>query len=484
MDHQNERYGGGRATPGPGPGLGPGDLPTRAAETALLLKIALPLIAAYLAEVAMFVTTKVVVGRLGYHELAAVGLAGGLSFEVLIILMGLLSIVGVLVAQAEGAGRKRDAGHAVRQGFIVATALGLPATVLVWNLAPLLALSGQDPRVIELAAPYLHGLAGFVLPVLWFSVLRSFVAALARTGAVMVISVVAVALNYVLTLGLVHGAFGLPELGLAGAGWATTLVSWVMLTALALYAYRTPGLRGYGLFLGRLRFDLPACAEIARLGLPVAGLVLLEAGLFITVSILSGVLGAESLAAYEVLMGWIGIPFVIALGLAEATMVRVAYGVGRGGLAASRQAGLLGMAMGVAILGLLVAVPLGFPELIARVFLEPGDPGFARVAALSAQLLVIAAVFQVFDGLQAIASRALRGIRDTLAPLWLAGFGYWVLGIGGGCLLAFPAGLGAAGLWWGLGCGLIVTGSLLAWRFLKLTTRAAPVRHPFEDQDL
>ncbi len=171
MGPESEKHPGGRATPG--------DPPTRAAETALLLKIALPLMAAYLAEFAMFITTKVVVGRLGYHELAAVGLAGGLSFEVLIVLMGLLSIVGVLVAQAEGAGRRRDAGHAVRQGLIVATALGLPATVLVWNLAPLMALTGQDPRVVELAAPYLRGLAGFVLPVLWFSVLRSFVAALA-----------------------------------------------------------------------------------------------------------------------------------------------------------------------------------------------------------------------------------------------------------------------------------------------------------------
>jgi MATE family multidrug resistance protein len=457
----------------------PGDPPTRAAESALLLKIALPLIAAYLAEFAMFVITKIVVGRLGYHELAAVGLAGELSFSILVILMGLLSIIGVLVAQAEGAGRKREAGHAVRQGFIVATALGLPATVLIWNLAPLLALTGQDPRVIALAEPYLHGLAGFVMPLLWFSVLRNFVAALARTGAVMVISVAAVALKYVLTLGLVRGAFGLPELGVAGAGWATTLVSWFMLAALALYAYRTPSLRGYGLFLGRLRFDLSACAEITWLGLPVAGLVVIEAGLFITVPILSGVLGVESLAAYEVLIGWIELPFVIALGLAEATMVRVAYGMGRDSLAAARQAGLLGMAMGVSVLGLLLVIPLGFPEFIARVFLDTEDPGFERVSALSTQLLMIAAIFQVFDGLQAIASHALRGIKDTVAPLCLAGFGYWVLGIGGGSLLTFPLGLGVVGLWWGLACGLIVTGSLLAWRFLRLTGR-----RPVEAKDV
>jgi MATE family multidrug resistance protein len=446
-------------------------VPTRLGESVILLRIALPLIAAYLAEFAMFITTKIVIGRMGYHELAAVGLAGDLTFEVLVILMGLLSIVGVLVAQAEGAGRKRDAGHAARQGFIVATLLGLAATVLVWNLTSVMVLTGQDPKVIALAAPYLHALSGFVLPVLWFAVLRSFVSALARTGAVMVITVGAVGLNYLLTLGLVEGAFGLPVLGVAGAGWATTIVSWVMLAAIALYAYKTPDLRGYGLFYGRLRFDPLVCAEIARLGLPVAGLVFLEAGLFMTVSILSGVLGAETLAAYEILMGWVGIPFVIALGLAEATMMRVAHGLGRDSPASSRLAGLLGMSMGVAVLGALVVVPLGLPDVITRVFLEPGDPGFERVSALAARLLVIVAVFQVFDGLQAIASRALRGMKDTVAPLWLAGFGYWVLGIGGGCLLTFPLGLGAEGLWWGLALGLIVTGNLLAWRFLRLSGR-------------
>ena len=113
------------------------------------------------------------------------------------------------------------------------------------------------------------------------------------------------------------------------------------------------------------------------------------------------------------------------------------------------------------------------PLLLVRLYLAPEDPGFAAVAALTVQLLFIAALFQVFDGLQVIASLALRGLKDTLVPLWLAGFGYWVLGIGGGCLLAFPLDLGALGLWWGMALGLIVTGSLLAWRFARLTALRA-----------
>ena len=244
-----------------------------------------------------------------------------------------------------------------------------------------------------------------------------------------------------------------------------------MFLAIGVYIYQTKTLRGYGLFRGRLRLDLKVCGEIMRLGLPVAGLVVLEAGLFVAVSILSGVLGVTPLAAYEILNSWAGVAFVIALGLAEATMVRVAFAVGRGDMIAARQAGIMGMVMGVGTLGVLMIVPLSIPHLIAQIFLEKGSEGFDEVSTLAAELFVIVALFQVFDGLQAIASRALRGVRDTVVPLWLAGFGYWVLGVGGGCLLTFPLGFGVKGLWWGLAAGLSVTGSLLAWRFLKLTNR-------------
>ena len=125
--------------------------------------------------------------------------------------------------------------------------------------------------------------------------------------------------------------------------------------------------------------------------------------------------------------------------------------------------------MGIVWLAMLSAVPLLFPETLVRIFLDPGDPGFGEVLALTTRLLVLAACFQVFDGLQVMASLALRGMKDTIVPLWLAGLGYWVLGAGGGWLLAFPMGLGAEGLWWGLAIGLTVTGSLLAARFILLT---------------
>jgi MATE family multidrug resistance protein len=362
---------------------------------------------------------------------------------------------------------------AARQGLIVATALGVAATAMIWHLDVLLSWTGQDPDIIALMGPYLKPLSASVLPVLWFFALRTFVAALAKTWAILLITVVAVGLNYVLSLGLVHGAFGLPALGVAGAGWAKTIVSSLMFLAVLAYTYFTPTFRGYGLFRGRLSLDLGACREIFRLGIPVAGIVILEMGLFVAVAIFSGQLGAVPLATYQVMLAWIGIAFMTAHGLAEAGMVRVAHGIGRNSLASARQAGLLTFAMGVSWLVLLIAVPLKYPEPLVRIFLEESDPGFSQVLSLTTQLLYLAAFFQIFDGLQVMASLALRGLKDTIVPLWCAALGYWVFGVGGGWFLAFPLGMGAHGLWWGMAVGLTVTGSLLAVRFVVLTARMA-----------
>jgi MATE family multidrug resistance protein len=438
-------------------------------ELRLFFVIATPLAAAYLAEFAMFITTKMVVGKLGYQSLAAVGIAAAISFEVLIVLMALLTIVGVLAAQAHGAGKDDDLGQSVRQGLIVGTGLGIPAMAFIWNLDVVLVATRQDPVVVELATEYLHGLAPTVLPILWFSVFRSFVAVLAKAVSIMVITVTAVPLNYALTWWFVNGGLGLEPMGLFGAGLATTIVSWLMFIAVAVHVYREPLFRGFGIFHGRWQIRWPLCREILWLGLPVAGLALLEAGLFMGTSILSGVIGAKTLAAYEITIAWAGIPFVIAFGLAEATMIRVAHAMGRDNLAEARRNGFLGMGLVVALISTMVVVPLTLAEEIIQIFISPADPGYAEVSALATHFLYIASLFMVFDGLQATAARALRGMKDNFVPLWIAGFGYWVLGIGGGATLAFYFDMKGAGLWWGLAAGLAVAACLLTWRFHRFT---------------
>ena len=433
--------------------------------------IAIPLSAAYLAEFAMFLTTKMVVGQLGYHSLAAVGIGGDLSFEILVVLMALLSVVGVLAAQAFGADRKQEVGDSVRQGLFVASMLGIPAMLIIWNMDLALMWTNQDPKVVELAEDYLRGLTWCVLPVLWFAIFRNFVAILAQTVSILIISAAAVVLNYGLTVWFVYGGAGLPPLGLFGAGLATSLVTWCMFLALLFHVYRKPLFRGYSLFQGKWQLHWPICREILWLGLPVAGLAFLEAGLFTVCAILSGVIGAKTLAAYQITTAWIGIPFVIAFGLAEATMIRVAQAIGRQSMPDARRAGFLGMGLVVAITSTLVIVPIAFPHQIIDIFMADEDPGFERVSAMTVHFLQIAALFMIFDALQAAAAKALRGMKDNFVPLWIAGFGYWILGIGGGAILAFYYDMGGAGLWWGLAAGLAVAACLLSLRF-HLFTRA------------
>ncbi len=444
-------------------------VPRRREEVRMLMIIAVPLVAAYLAEMAMFITTNIVVGRLGYQELAAVGIAGSFTMEVIVIIMGLLSVIGVFVANAEGSGDKSVAGHATRQGLLLATLIGIPATIFVWNFGLVLPYLGQEPEVVRLADEYLPAASLMILPALLFTCFRNFVTAIAKTGAIMVITVAAVGLNYFLTVALVHGRFGFPDMGVAGAGWATSLVTWVMFVALVWYVYVTPHFRGYGLFRDRIRFDGAVCRDIVHLGTPVAGIVCMEAGLFFAVSVICGILGADILASYEILKSWFGVTFMIALALAEAAMVRVAFGVGRGSMASARQSGIISMIIGTSILITLMIVPLNFSREIVNIFLDTDDPGFQLISATVDSMIIIAAVFQVFDGLQAIATRALRGIRDTIVPLWLAGIGYWVLGVGGGYILTFPLGYGFGGIWTGLATGVVFTGTLLALRFLRLS---------------
>ena len=447
--------------------------PSPGAEASALLKIALPLVFAYLADVLMVVSTKIIIGKLGYFELAAAGVSADIGFQLAIIVKGLFSVVGVFASEAYGASRKNEALVALLRALVLAAAFGIALTAITLNLGPILALGGQDPQIIDTARPFFTAFAWSMIPSTFFGVFRSFVSALNRTGFVMFITVSAVFLNYGLMQGLVHGSFGLPRMGLAGAGLAWSLSIWYMCGSLAVYTAwlvrrEKLSLHGQPWLNGSRSF-----APILVLGLPIAGIVALESGLFAAVSLLSGMLGAKALAAYQMMMGWISIPFVISLGLAEAAMVRVSFWMGAKNPAAARQSGNLGMVIGVAVPLALVAIPLAAPWIITRAFLSADDIGYAEIAALVAQLLVIAAIFQVFDGLQAIASHALRGLRDASMPLLIAGIGYWIIGLGGSYLLAFTIGWGVIGLWWGLALGLIFTGTVLAWRFEILARRGA-----------
>lgn len=264
---------------------------------------------------------------------------------------------------------------------------------------------------------------------------------------------------------LVFGKFGFPALGVAGAGYGTSIVSWIMFGALALHILRSRFLRSYRVFSRLGEFKLPLCWEILRLGLPVAGLTIVENGMFSAVAVLMGVLGASLLAANQIVINFTDIAIVVTFAIGEAATIRVAHWIGAGSPSKARQAGYIAVTLGASVMAFMAIILWTVPEAIVSIYLDIGDPANAEVLALAVALFGIAAIFQIFDGVQAIAARALRGFKDTVVPFWIATVGYWVIGITGGYILGFSLGMGGPGLWWGLALGLAVTSILILWRF-------------------
>ena len=278
----------------------------------------------------------------------------------------------------------------------------------------------------------------------------------------MVVVVLCIPMNAGLNWILIFGHYGAPALGIAGSGCATAIIQWLMFASLACYALVVPSLARY-----RMRSFSRHWSEIGhilRLGMPIGGILGLEIGVFSTTGILMGLFGADALGAHQLVMNCISVIFMVPLGIAQAATVRVAVALGSGMPAAARRAGFVAIALGVAYMAFMAVVLIAAPHAIATIYVDIDAPANRGLGEIALSLLVIAALFQIFDGMQAIAAGALRGYRDTTVPLLLAVIGYWGIGFAGGWFLAFPLGYGAIGLWSGLAAGLAAVALMLTVR--------------------
>jgi MATE family multidrug resistance protein len=337
-----------------------------------------------------------------------------------------------------------------------------------------LAAVGHPPALVAATASYLGAIIWGMPAALGYAVLRSYLAASARTLPLMMTLFLCLGVNVVLNYALIFGRFGLPMLGVAGAGYANAAVQWVQFLVLALAVAVRRG--GSGIFAAMCRPERREVAAVLRLGLPIGGIFALEAGFFTTGGILAGLLGTATLAAHQLSLGMCSISFMVPLAFSHAATVRVALSKGAGNMAAARRAGTVALACGVGFMATMALFILVAPNVIIGLYLDRADPANAEVLPIAVRLLFVAAMLQVFDGGQVIAAGALRGLRDTAVPLLIACVGYWGVGFGSAWALAFPLGLGAVGLWWGLAAGLAVVASSLTLRFFSLTLRlSAPV---------
>jgi len=439
--------------------------------------LAVPLALTQLTQMAMGFVDVVMIGRIGPEAMAAGVVGTSVFFALLLVCMGVVMAVNPLVAQAVGAEEPAEIGRAVRQGLWLATLLGLPLMALLSQAETLLRWAGQTPATAALAADYVQAISWGVLPNLWYTALRGFAEGLGRPRPILIVTVIAAFANAGLNWVLMFGKLGFPALGLVGAGWSSAIVMAVMFGGLLGVVLWDRDFRRYADFGHLRRPDPAALRTLFQLGWPIGVSFGLEAGLFATTTLLIGLLGTAALAAHQIAINAASVTFMIPLGVAMATTVRVGQAAGRSDPDGAERAGWTGVGLGATfMLGSALLFWLR-PEWVVWVYLGTPTGDDLAVARAAAGLLGIAAVFQIADGVQATAAGALRGLKDTRAPMIVGVVAYWGIGMTTALALGFGADLGASGIWWGLTMGLAAAavglGVWFRWRVRQMARVAA-----------
>jgi MATE family multidrug resistance protein len=388
--------------------------------------------------------------------------------------MGVVSAVAPLAALAFGARDPHRVRRALRVGLWAALLISLPVMAFPLYGEQILRMLGQAETPARLAQQYLFGLVWGATPALWLLAIRGFMGALNRPQPVLWITLAAIPANALLVYLLIHGELGLPRLGLFGAGLAHTLVNFAMFLAGLWFAvFRRPFAK-YRVLGHVWRIDWTMMRQLFAIGAPISIAFLMEYGMFSAAALLTGLLGTTALAAHQIALQVTAILFMVPLGIGMAATVRVGHAMGRNDAAGVRRAGLVAALLGVMLgAGLTLLVVVG-RFAIARFFLGQASGSADATLELAATLLLVGATFFVTDGLQSIMAGSLRGMKDTRIPLLFAVVSYWLIGFPAACGLAFPAHLGAVGVWIGLSLGTLVYATLLVLRFIRLAHRLAP----------
>ena len=429
------------------------------------ITLALPVMVARSGLVIMISVGIIMSGHAGPNEQAYLAAAFAPHMSMLVIGIGLMLGITVLSAQADGAGRPEDCGRYWRLGLIMATVLGIAYSVLMLFGQPLLLMLGQSDDIASHGARVLLMFSFGMPAMLCFVATSSFLESIGRPAPGMMVSLGAIVINLALCWIFVFGKLGAPAMGAAGSALALSITRWCMVIAIILIARGISGAQHYGIHAG-LAGHYHKIRKLLGIGLPLAVATGLESISFSTTTIMAGWLGTSSLAAFQDALNLNALIFMLAIGLATATSVRVANAVGRKDQDGIRTAGWVGTGLVIAITGATgIAIALA-PEWIASIYTSNPD---VRIILVPALLLV--AWVSVFDGLQCVLIGATRGTADAIVPTSIQGFAFWVIMVPLVYWIGIREGHGVQGLFWSIGIALIVSSVLLAARFHVVSRR-------------
>ena len=441
-------------------------------EVKQTLLLAGPVIGSQLGQMSMGFVDTVMVGRLGVEALAGVALGNTIFFVLVIVTMGVILAVSPMVSQAHGSEDEAAIEISVREGLRMGLVLSVIPFLILWNIKPLLLWMGQVPETVELTSSYLRAIAWGILPFLWFGAIRSLVEGVSRPLPVTLITFFALGLNALANYVLMFGKWGFPALGLEGTGWASSIVYWTMFIVIATYSRVSTVFRKYKIFSNLGKMDVPAFKEVFKVGWPIGISHGIEAGLFSITALTMGLLGTVSLAAHQVAIQCAAYTFMVPMGIGIAASVRVGQSVGMENHLGAQRAGYVAIMLSTIFMSFTAILFWVFPRFFIGLYIDTALAENLEVVKLATVLLSVAAIFQVFDGIQVAALGALRGLKDTRVPMIIGFISYWLIGLTVGMSLAFYFEKGAIGLWWGLVLGLAAAAVLLSLRFRHSTNRA------------
>ncbi|MFP4292166.1 MAG: MATE family efflux transporter [Cyclobacteriaceae bacterium] len=435
--------------------------------------IAYPIVLSQLGHITVGVADSVMVGELGTEPLAAVSLANSIFSLVLMFGIGVSMAITPLVAAADGEGDLKKSGRIFRHGLAINLLASLVLGLLILLGTQLLPLLEQPERVVELAIPYLLIITSSLLPFMLFQTFKQYAEGLSRTRTAMFITLSANLLNIFFNYLLIYGKWGFPEMGLNGAGVATLISRILMLIAMVVYVKRASW---FNQKITMKKLQKTLMVRILKIGIPTGFQYVFEVGAFSTAAIMMGWLGAQALAAHQIALNLAAVSYMMVTGIAAASTVRVGNQLGMKDIPNMRRAGFSAFLMGLMLMTssavLFVSGKYFFPSLYID---EP------EVIELAGSLLIIAAFFQLSDGVQAVALGTLRGMADVKIPTIITLIAYWVVGLPVAYLLAFPLELGPHGIWYGLLVSLTIAAVLLVSRFHYISKRLLR-KYPAEKQ--
>jgi len=423
----------------------------------------------------MGVVDLMMVGRLpnSATAIAAVSLGSNLFFAVAIFGSGLMLGLDALVAQSYGKGDVDDCHHSLLNALYFGLILGPVLMALMWMGWPLLDRLGEAPDVLKLAGAYLYALLWATLPLIWYFALRRYLQSMDIVKPVMFALVSANLINLIANWVLIFGHWGFQAMGAVGSGWATAMARLYMCIVLFIAVVHADHNRKTKMFTSfshrGFTPDVKRIKHIFLLGLPAALQLTLEVGVFATCTALIGKLGAVALAGSQVCLTTVSYTFMVPLGISSAAAVRVGQAVGRRDLSAVRQAGWTALIMGAGFMSTMSLLLWTVPASIAKIFTHD-----VTIVQASIPLLAVAAIFQIFDGIQIVCTGALRGVGDTKTAMYASFMAYWVIGLPVGYWLCFNRGMSAIGFWIGLCAGLIIVAFWLLRAWYKHSQGSRP----------